>query len=205
MANSHLYLFFTDGYDYTWNVDRTWRKTRRPTRNPLCHGADPNRNWDVFWGTFGASSNPCSSGYFGDYVFSEPEIKSFADFLGQVPNFFGYISFHSFGRLFMTPYAFTTEPPNDIELLNEIADKAIIALASVRGSYYRLGSISSFFGPTSGSSVDYIILNQAPKIPICFELGTNHILPNEEIINVGKEIFAAIVTVFNETISRGLA
>lgn len=50
-------LFFQDGYEYTWNVDRTWRKTRRETANPLCRGADPNRNWDVNWGSYGGSPN----------------------------------------------------------------------------------------------------------------------------------------------------
>jgi hypothetical protein len=30
-------------------LDRLWRKTRSKTIIPLCHGADPNRNWDYKW------------------------------------------------------------------------------------------------------------------------------------------------------------
>ena len=32
-----------DGYDYTWNGDRNWRKTRSPNGNNPCVGTDPNR------------------------------------------------------------------------------------------------------------------------------------------------------------------
>ena len=43
-----------DRYDaemFVWFfiVDRLWRKTRSPTSNPNCFGADPNRNWDYEW------------------------------------------------------------------------------------------------------------------------------------------------------------
>lgn len=64
-----LPVFNVDGYAYTWTngrlfcnsrnvcmcssfsfvVDRLWRKTRSPTSNPSCFGADPNRNWDYQW------------------------------------------------------------------------------------------------------------------------------------------------------------
>jgi hypothetical protein len=37
-----------DGYKYTWNGDRMWRKTRSDN-NVRCMGVDPNRNWDVNW------------------------------------------------------------------------------------------------------------------------------------------------------------
>ena len=34
-----------DGFDYTWNGDRMWRKTRTPNEKSPCDGTDPNRNW----------------------------------------------------------------------------------------------------------------------------------------------------------------
>lgn len=64
-----------DGFAYTWSTDRLWRKTRRPNKNLFCNGADPNRNWDLFFSQFGASLNPCSTSYAGDFAFSEPEMK----------------------------------------------------------------------------------------------------------------------------------
>merc|ERR1719339_747813 len=47
-----------DGYSYSWETDRMWRKTRSPQGG--CFGVDPNRNWDYHWGETGVSSNPCS-------------------------------------------------------------------------------------------------------------------------------------------------
>ncbi|CAG9804827.1 unnamed protein product [Chironomus riparius] len=193
-----------DGYEYTWNVDRTWRKTRRPTQNPLCHGADPNRNWDVSWGAFGGSNLPCSSGYYGDFVFSEVETKQLAEFLATVPNSFGYISFHSYGRLLMTPYAYTQAPVEDLQIMNGIGEKATAAISPFRGVSYRLGKISDFFGLVAGSSVDYVAINQKPKLVYCYELSNNHILPNEEILATGQELFASIKTIFTEAINLGL-
>ena len=38
-----------DGYAYTFDTDRLWRKTRSP-QSGGCYGVDPNRNWDFHWG-----------------------------------------------------------------------------------------------------------------------------------------------------------
>ena len=43
-------VFNPDGYVYSFEEDRLWRKTRRPTLDPSCIGVDPNRNWNVKWG-----------------------------------------------------------------------------------------------------------------------------------------------------------
>lgn len=37
-----------DGYEYTFDHERLWRKTRQP-HGLLCKGADPNRNWGYHW------------------------------------------------------------------------------------------------------------------------------------------------------------
>ena len=58
-----------DGYAYSWEHDRLWRKTRSDHGSILgCKGVDPNRNWDFHYGggysrqgweqaVFGASQN----------------------------------------------------------------------------------------------------------------------------------------------------
>jgi Zinc carboxypeptidase len=186
-------------------VDRTWRKTRGLTTNLLCRGADPNRNWDVNWGQYGSSINPCSNSYHGDTAFSEPETRQLAEFMNSVPNLFGYISFHSYGQLLMLPYAFTSNFSTDHQLLLEIGQSAIQNLASIRDRQYRLGTINDFFGDVAGSSVDYVAINNSPKIVYCYELNNNHILPPEEIQATGRELFLSVMTIFRESVNRGLA
>ena len=40
-----------DGYEYSRNSDRLWRKTRSDIGSYRgCKGVDPNRNWDFHWG-----------------------------------------------------------------------------------------------------------------------------------------------------------
>ena len=40
-----------DGYEYSRNFERLWRKTRSDTGSSLgCMGVDGNRNWDFHWG-----------------------------------------------------------------------------------------------------------------------------------------------------------
>merc|ERR1712156_767057 len=53
-----------DGYAYTFDTDRLWRKTRSPQAGG-CYGVDPNRNWGFHWGESGVSSNPCTEIYPG--------------------------------------------------------------------------------------------------------------------------------------------
>lgn len=195
---------FTDGFEYTWDVDRTWRKTRGTTRIPFCQGADPNRNWDVLWGSFGGSINPCSNNYYGDHVFSDVEVKQFADFIGQIPNLFGYLSFHSWGRLLMAPYAYKLAAHENLELLRDIGMKSINSIAEIRGTRYFFGRTSFFFGRIAGTSIDYVVLNQKPKIAYVYELSYSHILPNREIIRTGREIYASVITMFSEAVERGL-
>ena len=43
-----------DGYAYSWEHDRLWRKTRSDHDSILgCKGVDPNRNWDFHWAETG--------------------------------------------------------------------------------------------------------------------------------------------------------
>merc|ERR1712018_642030 len=69
-----------DGYAYTFDSDRLWRKTRSP-QDGGCIGVDPNRNWDFHWGETGVSSNPCTEIFPGEEAFSEIETRNIRDFV----------------------------------------------------------------------------------------------------------------------------
>lgn len=98
-----------------------WRKTRVPYKD--CFGADPNRNWDYHWNEGGSSDDPCTEIYGGPEPFSEPEIKSFSEYLSKIgDNLEGYISFHSFSQILLLPYGYTEDHlDNYDELVGTIA------------------------------------------------------------------------------------
>lgn len=87
----------------------------------------------------------------------------------------------------------------------DIGQVAVNNLAFVRGRQYSLGTINDFFGNVAGSSVDYVLLTQQPKIIYCYELNNNHILPPEEISATGQELFLSVMTILREAVTRGLA
>lgn len=95
-----------DGYEYSRNTDRYWRKNRKP-QNGGCIGTDLNRNWGFHWAEAGVSTNPCSDIYCGPKAFSEPEslnIKNYVESLNPTP-VLGHCM-HSYSQLWLWPYGY---------------------------------------------------------------------------------------------------
>lgn len=61
----------------------------------------------------GSSSNPCSEIYRGPRAFSEVEVDQVARYLKSIPNLKSYYNVHSYGQLVLTPWAYTSSPPQD--------------------------------------------------------------------------------------------
>lgn len=98
-----------DGYEYTHEVNRYWRKTRRPSDLERdCYGTDPNRNFDFYWGIDdeeGASLDPCDETYAGEKPFSESETQVVRDImLTYSKRMIWYLSLHSYGNYILLPY-----------------------------------------------------------------------------------------------------
>ena len=108
-----------DGFAYSHEVDRMWRKTRTyfedPENNPReCYGTDPNRNFgtDLWADDVGSSGNPCSSVYRGPEPFSEPNCEAVKNYLIQVQTrkqVKAFIDVHSYSQLWIYTWAEKTE------------------------------------------------------------------------------------------------
>ncbi|KAF5272916.1 hypothetical protein FQR65_LT04845 [Abscondita terminalis] len=192
-----------DGYVYSTNYDRMWRKTRKPYG--FCYGADPNRNWGYHWMQGGASNNPCADDYAGPSAFSEIETKSLAEFISTIaPNLEAYIGFHSYSQYLLIPFGHSglEVPANDAELHN-IGYKAVAALSAKYGTRYSVGNIPEIIYVASGGSFDWVLGNyRHVRLAYTFELRDTgrygFLLPPDQIIPTGRETLDALVVMIEE-------
>ncbi|XP_042267877.1 carboxypeptidase A5 [Thunnus maccoyii] len=191
-----------DGYYFTHNTNRMWRKTRKPNRGSSCVGVDPNRNWNAGFGGAGASGNPCSETYRGPSAHSESEVKSIVDFVRSHGNIKAFISIHSYSQMLLYPYGYTRTPARDQVELHNLAKRAITDLASMYGTRYRYGSIITTIYQASGGTIDWTY-DQGIKYSYTFELRDTgrygFILPANQIIPTAQETWLALMTIMDHT------
>uniref|UniRef100_A0A1I8NAQ0 Peptidase M14 domain-containing protein n=1 Tax=Musca domestica TaxID=7370 RepID=A0A1I8NAQ0_MUSDO len=165
-----------DGYEYSHEVSRYWRKTRRPNNVGVgeeeCYGTDPNRNFDHHWGwEEGASPDPCDETYHGDKAFSEPETQVVRDILRTYRGrMMWYLTLHSYGNYFLLPWGHTNELPDNYFDMMDVADAAAMAIVRATGSSYTYGNTYQVMYPTSGDSADYAVGEVKIPIAICIEM-----------------------------------
>jgi murein tripeptide amidase MpaA len=186
-----------DGFVYTHTKNRMWRKNRQP--NPLfCVGTDPNRNWDYKFGSGGASNNPCSEAYQGPKPFSSQEALHMSNYISsQRGNIIAYIDFHSYSQLWMYPFgAECDRDAPDKKKLDRVAKAAVKALKAVHGKSFAAGPICEIIYQASGASVDWAYGKGNVTYSMAVELRDQgqygFILPANQIIPSGEEIFAAL-------------
>ncbi|KAK8762107.1 hypothetical protein V5799_026625 [Amblyomma americanum] len=193
-----------DGYEYSHNAERLWRKTRsKSSVSSECRGTDGNRNFDI--GEFckhKSSNDPCSDMYCGDSPFSEPEVRAIRDALEDIKGRAEfYFAMHSYGLLWMFPYAQTKTPSPDHDLLMNISQRATEAIKSVRHTHYDFGPISTTVYQSSGHSVDWaydragikkaFILELEPHMQT-FDWKLAFALRPQEILGAAKETWEGI-------------
>jgi len=195
-----------DGYQYSRDHDRMWRKTRSPTGSIFgCKGVDPNRNWGYHWGESGVSNDKCSDIYPGAEAFSEIEsqnIKNFVESLNPVP-ILGHC-FHSYSQLWLWPYgyAYNTYPPNREEI-EQLAIDASDALYQVHGTVFDPINSAELY-PAAGASDDWYKGGLGTRFAYTTELRDTgrhgFLLPADEIIPSGEEMWAAFEVVIKKMI-----
>jgi hypothetical protein len=140
MLNQYVFVIIAplnaDGYAFTWDSVRYWRKTRSNrmkcgTAPDGVAGVDPNRNWgftrDMISKVPGGEQlgdlvNPCLDTYEGPAVESEPEVKAVADWLrsrqtksfqtrsGTTPGagyVAAFIDYHSYCMFILPPWGYS--------------------------------------------------------------------------------------------------
>ena len=92
-----------DGYEYTFDVERLWRKNLRDNNNDgeitIGDGVDPNRNFPNHFNydEEGSSSITSSETYRGPAAVSEPETRAMKDLLDRI-GFEFQVNWHSNGQ-----------------------------------------------------------------------------------------------------------
>ena len=124
-----------------------------------CTGTDVNRNFDMDWATTGSSYDSCQDDYHGAAPFSEAESKATRDAINAIKctqTVAAFVSVHSYGQLWMTPFATKRSLSSHNNDLQRVAQRAVSALGSLYGTRYKFGPISQLlFMTVGGSSVDW--------------------------------------------------
>ncbi|XP_060074548.1 carboxypeptidase B-like [Ylistrum balloti] len=148
-----------DGYAYSHNMDRLWRKNRRVNGESLnCRGVDLNRNFGFMYdpGT-GGSMDACSDIYTGTEAFSEVESDGISRYIldNSDQNFVAYLTVHSYGQMWLFPWGYTSEKPEDYADLESAGFAAIEALYAQSRTRYSLGTSTEVLYSAAGGSDDW--------------------------------------------------
>lgn len=134
-----------DGYQYTWETDRLWRKSRQQTKMRFCRGLDLDHAFGYGWDATKHQTDPCSESYGGDQPFQAVEASMLARWAKNETEhgvkFEAFLDLHSYSQQVLFPYAYTcsVDPPNR-ENLEELAVGLAKALRLSSGETYTVMS-----------------------------------------------------------------
>lgn len=197
-VNPDGYKIVIDNYVGTYSA--LWRKNIRDNNNSgdvsppyyfgyfYPDGVDLNRNYGISWSS--SAGTPASQTYPGPYPFSEPEsqaLKVLYDWLKPVFS----ICYHTYSELILYPLGYSnnlTVP--DVETLHNIGlDMNSIIFEDIGRDYIVQNSADLY--PASGTSTDYFY-GQNRTFAYIFEIGTQFITPQDEILPISQTMFNVI-------------
>jgi len=183
-----------DGYVYTWNVNRNWRKNRRNNGDGTW-GVDNNRNWSEYWGGSGSSDYGGSETYHGAAPFSEPETRALRDLALSEPHLVAHVDWHSYSQLLLYPYdGFQSSPiGSERDFFVALGDDMAETIWHTTGRNYTPEPGYQLY-IASGTCSDWFSLGASAR-SWTFELrpegSPGFVLPPDEIIPTGREMLGA--------------
>jgi hypothetical protein len=205
-----LPILNADGYDYSHNTNRLWRKNRSINPGSSCIGTDLNRNYGYQWMTGGSSNNPCSDTYAGSKADSELETKAVENSINaHKGTWAAFLTLHTYGQWWFTTWGYTTVKPSDFDNLNakaKIGAEAIKAVYNDQKSPWVYGQSSTILYIASGGSEDWAQGNAGVPYAYCLELrpsqtGTDSnygfTLPEDRVPKAGTETYVGIKAFLN--------
>jgi len=195
-----------DGYEYSRDHDRYWRKNRGINSGSNCKGVDMNRNWGFHWGESGISHDPCSDVYCGPSPFSEIEvqnIKAYVEAMNPKP-VLGHCM-HSYSQLWLWPYGYAYNAyPENYQEIKKLAEDAADAVYQVHHTYFDPINSADLY-PAAGASDDWYRGGLGVRYAFTTELrdtgNYGFELPANQIIPSGEEYVAGMRVIFEKIIS----
>ncbi len=194
-----------DGYAFTWNSERLWRKNRR-NNGDGSFGVDNNRNWGYQWGGSGSSGVGSDETYRGTAPFSEPETQRMRDFVLAHPELVAHIDFHSYGQLILSPWGYSTGEPAepDRTLFRDINALMEAEIEAVHGLDYISGPIGATLYLAAGNAVDWVYGGAGVHswtIELRPDGSPGFLLPADEILPTSEENWAGVIALAQSTVA----
>jgi len=182
-----------DGYKYSMETDRMWRKSRKPNSGSSCWGTDLNRNYAYRWGTGGSSRDPCSETYMGTAPWDNVETNNLQRY-ATGNNLVVQTDVHAYGQMWMHPWGWSTALPSDDAQMSGAGKATVAAIRAVNGLNFAEGTIANVIYIASGSSCDYfygqtnVIYAYAPEVR-----GNSFQPPATNIVPSNNELWAGMM------------
>jgi hypothetical protein len=210
LTNYEFYIFpimNPDGYQFTWNNYRLWRKNRR-TNTDGSVGVDINRNWGWHWGGLGSSPAGNNDVYCGTGAFSENESQALSNFIIAHPNTVLSFDLHSYSQIILEPNAWDWSLPADTRAYTQITAAIQSAMFAPFSNPYTGGETYRVIYPAAGGSHDWVA-NVRGAIGYGIELrdtGTNgFLLPAAQIVPASTEAMAGVFAAANWLVDNAIA